>query len=328
MEENVIIIGNKTVQKHMTVEDMISCVEQTWTWFGEGKIIMPPKITTDMSGAGVDGWFNSMPCYISPIDTAGIKVVGGYDGNKKIGLPFIKANILLTDPRTGVLKALVAGDWISDMRTGAQPAIMAERLAAKTDIVTIIGAGLQGYTSLLCMSKRLTIKEVRVCDLNAEARRSFIERFEDAPFTLTEYTDNEKACRESDIIITVTTANAELVRDAWVKKGALVMTMGSFKETAFDVVRNADIIAVDHPEQALHRGNFKELAELGELTLDSFDAVMPYVLTGKQKGRKNADDRICAEIVGMGCPDVAAAAFVYKKIIDSNAPKTIVDISK
>ena len=43
--------------------------------------------------------------------------------------------------------------YISDMRTGAQPAIMCKHLAYSTDTVTIIGAGLQGYTSLLCMPK-------------------------------------------------------------------------------------------------------------------------------------------------------------------------------
>ena len=157
MEEKALIIGNDTVQRYLNVEDVIQCVEDTWRQYGEGKIIMPPKLSTDMSSKGIDGWFNSMPCYIEFTNTAGIKVVGGYGENKKLGLPFIKANILLTDPKTGILLALISGDWISDMRTGAQPAIMAKYLASKTEIVTIIGAGLQGYTSLLCMSKRLEI---------------------------------------------------------------------------------------------------------------------------------------------------------------------------
>ncbi len=328
MKETAIVIGNGTVQRFVSVEDVIDTVESIWKAYGEEKIIMPPKITTDMSSAGVDGWFNSMPCYIQDTDTAGIKVVGGYNGNKALGLPFIKANVLLTDSRTGLLKALVAGDWISDMRTGAQPAIMAEALASSTDVVTIIGAGLQGYTSLLCMSKRLKMKEVRICDLSKEAKKSFIEKFKDADFEIKDYEDVEKACKDSDIIITVTTANADLVKDAWVKKGALVMTMGSFRETEFDVVRNADIIAVDHPEQALHRGNLKELAEAGEITLESIDATLPNILAGKQKGRKSPDDRIYAEIVGMGCPDVAIAALAYERIINSGEELVEVDMTK
>ena len=48
------------------------------------------------------------------------------------------------------------------MRTGAQPAIMAKLLAAKTDVVCFIGTGLMAYYSLLCMSKTVDIKEVRL----------------------------------------------------------------------------------------------------------------------------------------------------------------------
>lgn len=57
--------------------------------------MMPNKITTDMSEMGIAGWFNAMPAYIAPMEVAGIKVVGGYDGNKALGLPYIKANLLL-----------------------------------------------------------------------------------------------------------------------------------------------------------------------------------------------------------------------------------------
>ena len=306
-KEEARIITNSAVQKYVSVDDVIGIVEQTWKWFGNGEIIMPPKITTDMSSAGVNGWFNSMPNYIKPLDIAGIKVVGGYSDNKKLGMPFIKANVLLTDPHNGLLKALVSGDWISDMRTGAQPAIMSQYLAAKTDVVTIIGAGLQGYTSLLCMSRRIKMKKVYVCDLSEKARLDFISKFDGAEFELVNCTDTEAACKDSDIIITVTTADADLVKASWVKKGCLVMTMGSFKEVEFDVVRQADVIAVDHIAQSLHRGNLKPLAELGEITEDSFDVEIGLLLAGKQTYKPDPEKRVYAQIVGMGCPDVAVA---------------------
>ncbi|MBQ3493268.1 MAG: ornithine cyclodeaminase family protein [Clostridia bacterium] len=306
-EERALLISNADVQKYVTVEDVIEIVEKTWTWFGNDQIIMPPKITTDMSSAGVDGWFNSMPNYIKPLDIAGIKVVGGYNGNKKKGMPYIKANVLLTDPHSGMLKALVAGDWISDMRTGAQPAIMCKRLAYKTDTVTIIGAGLQGYTSLLCMTKLLDIKKVYVCDLSEQARLNFIAKFDGTGIEFVSCIDNQSACEDSDIIITVTTADADLVKASWVKEGALVITMGSFKEVEFDVVRQADVIAVDHVAQALHRGNLKPLAELGEIDEHSFDIEIGLLLAGKQTYTPDPKKRVYAQIVGMGCPDVAVA---------------------
>ncbi len=205
---------------------------------------------------------------------------------------------------------------------------MAEKLAVKTDVITIIGAGLQGTSCLLCMSKRLKIKEVRICDLSAKAKQDFIKKFEGYDFNVVDYESIEDACKESDVVITITTANADLVKDGWLKKGALIMTMGSFRETSFDLVRNADVLAVDHPEQAMHRGNFKELSEMGEITLDSFGAILPLVLAGKQQGRKSKDDIICAEIVGMGCPDVAVANLVYERVLKAKADVAVVDMTK
>ena len=70
MEQKAWIIDEKTAKQYLTVEDAIDCVEKTWKWYGEGRVIMPNKITTDMSELGVAGWFNSMPAlsliHISP----------------------------------------------------------------------------------------------------------------------------------------------------------------------------------------------------------------------------------------------------------------------
>lgn len=314
MEQKALIIGEETVRKYLNVEDVIDICEKTWRWYGEGKVVMPNKITTDMSGLGVAGWFNSMPAYIAPMDTAGIKLVGGYDANKELGLPYIKANVILTDPRTGVLKALISGDYINDMRTGAQPAIMVKLLAAATDVVCIIGTGLMAYYSLLCMSRTVDIREVRLCDISSEAMDRFIARFPDAPFRFVKCSSNEEGCRGADVIVTVTNANANLVEEPWVKEGGLVMTMGSFRETSFDVVRKADKIAVDQVGQSLHRGNVKELAEMGEITAESFDIIIPDVLAGKAEARTNPKDRIYAQIIGTGMLDVACGGLLLQKL--------------
>ncbi len=330
MKEEVLLIGEKTVQIFLRPEDVIRRVEEVWRWYGEGDVIMPSKITLDMAAQNVKGWINSMPSYIRQTDLAGIKWVGGFADNPKNGRPFIRAKILLTDPRSGDLKALISGDYISDMRTGAQPAIMTKYLAAKTDVVTLIGAGSQGYASLLCMSKVLTMKEVRICDVNPAARSAFIDRFQkNAPaFTMISCDSLESACRGSDVIITVTTANAPLVEEPWVKEGGLVITMGSFRETSDDLIRKADKRIVDHIGQALHRGNFAEIAARGEITAESFSAELPFVVAGLAKGRENNKERILAALIGMGALDAGVAALVYEKVLEAGEQVARVDLAE
>ena len=321
-----LVISNKMVQQFVSIEDVIECVENTWRWYGEKQIVMPSKITTDMSSLGVNGWYNSMPAYIHPLGSAGIKVVGGYSDNPQNGLPFIRANLLLTDPANGDLRALISGDWISDARTGAQPAIAMKHLAAKTDIVTMIGAGRQAYYAVECIRRVHKLKEIRVCDIRPEAREKFASYFPDADFAITPYASVEEACKESDVIITLTTADAVLVEEPWCKPGCLVMPMGSFHEVSDDIARKFDKLFLDNIAQGMHRGQFLHMAHTGEITEESFHAELPDVVAGHKTGRENSQERIICQLVGMGCPDIAVATLAYNRIVAAGAETTAVDM--
>lgn len=326
MSKKSAIITNELVKKYVTIDDVIECVENTWKWYGEKSVIMPPKITTDMSSAGVNGWFNSMPSYIGPMDSAGIKVVGGYSDNPKNGLPFIRANLLLTDPHNGDLRALMCGDWISDARTGAQPAVAMKYLAAKTEVITMIGAGRQAFYAVECIRRVHKVKELRVCDISQAAREKFASYFPDADFAITPYESIEEACKESDVIITLTTADAVLVEEPWCKPGCLVLPMGSFHEVDDDIARKFDKIYLDNIAQGLHRGQFLPMAHRGEITAEDFDAELPDVVAGKKAGRDNAQQRIICQLVGMGSPDLCVATLAYERVMAAGEEITMVDM--
>lgn len=322
------IITNEMVQKHVAIEDVIEMVENTWRWQGEGRVVMPPKITTDMSSLDVHGWFNSMPSYIGPLDSAGIKVVGGYSDNPKNGLPFIRANLLLTDPHNGDLRALMCGDWISDARTGAQPAVAMKYLAAKTDVVTIVGAGRQAFYAIECIRRVHTLKELRVCDISQAAREKFASYFPDVDFAITPYESIEEACKESDVIITLTTADAVLVEEPWCKPGCLVMPMGSFQEVDDNIARKFDKLYLDNIAQGLHRGQFLPMAHRGEITAEDFDAELTEVAAGKKAGRDNGEQRIICQLVGMGSLDLSVATLAYERIVEAEKDLVRIDMMK
>ncbi len=320
------IITNALVQKYVTIEDVIAQVENVWRWHGQQKVIMPPKITTDMSSAGVNGWFNSMPSYIGPMDSAGIKVVGGYADNPKKGLPFIRSNLLLTDPHDGSLRALMCGDWISDARTGAQPAVAMKYLAASTDVITMIGAGRQAFYAVECIRRVHKIKQLRVCDIFPAARERFASYFPNADFEIVPCASNEEGCRGADVIITLTTANATLVEEAWCKPGCLVMPMGSFHEISDDICLKADQRYLDNIAQGMHRGQFLDLAHDGRITEADFAAELTEVAAGTKPGRTDPKHRIVCQLVGMGSPDLAVATLAYNRIMAAGEDVTMVDM--
>ena len=169
---------------------------------------------------------------------------------------------------------------------------------------------------------------MRLCDISEEAKDRFIARFPDAPWKFVKCASNEEGCRGADVVVTVTNANANLVEEPWLKEGSLVMTMGSFRETSFDVVRKADKIAVDQVGQSLHRGNLKELAEMGEITAESFDILVPDVLAGKGTGRTDPKERIYAQIIGTGMLDVACAGLLLEKLAAAGEEPFQFDMTK
>jgi ornithine cyclodeaminase len=166
----------------------------------------------------------------------------------------------------------------------------------------------------MCISRSHQIRELRVCDINPEALEHFSGFFRDSPFKLSTHLNNEEACGDADVIITVTTANAALVKEPWCKPGCLVLTMGSYTEIDDEIPRRFDRLLADNIAQALHRGNFKEMADRGEITAESFAAEIPGVAAGKAAGRVDPAQRIVAALIGMGSLDLAVAEEAFKRL--------------
>jgi ornithine cyclodeaminase/alanine dehydrogenase-like protein (mu-crystallin family) len=75
-----------------------------------------------------------------------------------------------------------------------------------------------------------------------------------------------------------------------------------------------DRLFVDNIAQGLHRGNFKEMADRGEITAESFTAEIPDVIAGKAAGRTDPAQRIVAGLIGMGSLDLAVAKEAFKRL--------------
>ncbi|NLJ78935.1 MAG: ornithine cyclodeaminase family protein, partial [Tissierellia bacterium] len=310
-----LIITQQEIMNNLDLKEVIDSVERTYYLYGKGEIIMPTKITLDMEPLGSSNWFISMPAYIKPMDVVGIKFIGGFNANKEIGLPYIMSQILLNDPKTGVLRALMDGNLITNMRTGAQSPVFAKYLASKSDILTIIGAGVQGRATALSMVEIFDFKEIRVSDLDRDARKRFIEEVGNKTSSpILAYDSVEEAVRGADIIVTATTASTPIVYRDWVKPGAVISSIGSDQELDEELILQADKRYVDHMEQNLDRGEFHRCFEKGSLGEDDITGEIGDVICGKVVGRESNDEIIIASPIGMGCLDIAIAAIVYDRV--------------
>ena len=309
-----LVLSKKNIEALLTYESAIENVEYVFREWGRGNVVMPAKINLNMSRSGYDSWANAMPAFVVPIKAAGIKWIGGYADNARNDLPFIMGAILLSDPQTGAVLAVMDGSHITNLRTGASAAVCAKYLAAPNSTrVAIVGGGVQGQTALKAMSCIFKNIRAKVAELSAEKRRQFcVTMRAETGADVSEAATVEEAVKGADIIVLVTTAKQPIVKNEWIKEGALVLAMGSFQQVEDDFALSAGRIVVDSFEQASHRGEIKHLFETGKITKDAIYAELGEIVAGKKKGRASNQERILMIPVGLGAHDICIAHRMYE----------------
>ena len=107
---------------------ILDATERALAAQGHGEVVLEPREHL-VPDPAFDGHFNLLRAYVAPLDVAGVKVVGDYHGNYKLGLPSELALLTLYDPRTGVPRAIIDATAITEWRTGAVTALGGRHLA-------------------------------------------------------------------------------------------------------------------------------------------------------------------------------------------------------
>src|SRR6185436_6343517 len=106
----------------------------------------------------------------------GAKLVTVFGANAARGLHTHLASIVLLDPETGALRALLDGRYITEARTAAVSAVSSRLLARPTaSSLAIIGSGVQAGSHLDAISRVHTLKHVAVWSPNKEHRERFVD---------------------------------------------------------------------------------------------------------------------------------------------------------
>jgi ornithine cyclodeaminase/alanine dehydrogenase-like protein (mu-crystallin family) len=225
------------------------------------------------------------------------------------------ATIVLNDPLTGVPDGMMDGVWITNARTGAVVAVSTKYLSRPgPKEIAFVGAGTQARSSLRALHACVDVASVRVTAPNPKSLEAFRTEMGAATGLPIETTESvERAVRGADVIVTVTTADAPLVRLEWVKPGAYIASMGSYQELEESVVWEASKIVVDSWEQTAHRGELRKLAEAGRLQRHHIHAEIGEVVVGRKTGWEPSDRHVLGVLIGLGSLDIAVARLVLQR---------------
>lgn len=268
-------------------------------------IQMPAKLSVHPQG---EDFITSMPCLLPEHHGKkyfGIKIVSRIDGQ----IPTLQSDIFLYDAKTGHLLAIIDGDWITAMRTGAVAALAAKTFQRKdVNSYSMMGLGNICRAIGLCLAadnreRQITIRLLRYKD---QAER-FIERlkgYDNVRFEIID--DKREFAAEADVLISSVTVATELLfpDDSLFKKGVTVIPvhMRGFQncDLFFDKVFGDDTDQI--------RG-FKYFSQFRQY--DEFH----HVLQGKNPGRTSDDERILSYNYGISLHDTFFASRIYEQAV-------------
>jgi ornithine cyclodeaminase/alanine dehydrogenase-like protein (mu-crystallin family) len=251
-----------------------------------------------------------MPAFLRRSRNLAVKVVSVFGDNPSLGLPTVSALVLVLDAETGIARAVMEGDSLTALRTGAAGGLAAD-LLARSDASTaaLFGAGVQGRAQLTAVCAVRSIRRVMVFDPSPEAAARLVKEigtWPNAPQARVAVSSAE-AVRQADIVMTATTATTPVFDGNDLQPGTHITGVGSFtpemQEIDASVVRRAYVV-VDAREAAM--------AEAGDLIKAeaSIDAELGEIVNGDKPGRQNDEQITFFKSVGMAAQDAVAAAAV------------------
>jgi len=160
----------------LTNAEILDAVEQALDAQGRRAVVLEPRVHLVPQDSAA-GHFNVLRGVVHPLELAGVKVVGDFVNNYKLGLPSEPAILNLFDPATGMPKAILDATSLTDMRTGAMTALGGKYLAKKTSkVLGHIGARGTSYWNVRLLDHFFDFEEIRVHSKRPESQSAFADR--------------------------------------------------------------------------------------------------------------------------------------------------------
>jgi ornithine cyclodeaminase len=302
----------------ITDAELLAAVEAALASQGRGEAVIEPRMHLEPGVA--NGHFNVLRGALkAPIDRAGVKVVGDFVDNYRLGLPSELAILLLFDPATGVPRAMLDASGITDMRTGAVTAIGAKYLARRgSKVLGHIGARGTAYWNVRLLDGLFDFDEIRVHSRRPESRNPFAERLSrDLGKPVIATSDWQSCVQGADIVVEASrlTAPEPLLRTEWIKPGALVMPYGTMSAVELSLTDIMAKLVVDDWGQctAGRFGSLRAHVDTGRLSEATLHAELGQIVAGLRPGREDEDETILFWHRGLSLSDIALGHALLEK---------------
>jgi ornithine cyclodeaminase/alanine dehydrogenase len=313
-----LLLSRDDVARVLTMPACIEAVEGAFAALARGEADMPQRAAIKVPDH--HGIFLGMPAYLGgQAEALGLKVVTVYPDNPaKHGLATTLGTLLLCDPQTGAVQAIMDAGYLTAVRTGAASGVATKYLAREdSEVCTVFGAGAQARQQLVAVHHVRPLRQAYVLDVSTEAAESFARDLGQQLDLAVEPADNpEAAVRAADIVVTASSSPTPVLDGDWLKPGTHINNIGSHAPTTREL--DTKTVVRSYYVADLREANLAEAGDLlipmeeGAVTADHIAANLGEVVIGEKPGRADQEQITLFKSCGLAVQDVSTAVAVAR----------------
>lgn len=265
-------------------------------------------------GTGGQNHFLALPAWQHG-KAMGAKLVSVFPENEKngSGLPSVQGVFVLFDGQDGRPLAVIDGAAITLRKTAADSGMGAEFLARRdAESLLMVGAGaLAPHLVMAHLAARPSIRTVRVWNRTPDRAKAMVNALDLPGLDVAATTELEQTARAADVISCATMATEPLIKGDWLKPGAHLDLVGSYRTDMQECDTEAMVrgrVFVDSPWSALRdSGEFAFAVESGRFALTDVVATAFDLARGEKDGRASDDEITVFKNGGGGHLDLMVA---------------------
>ncbi|XP_076927626.1 protein SAR DEFICIENT 4-like [Bidens hawaiensis] len=261
----------------------------------------------------------------STLPYTGVKLVTTHPSNSDLNLPGVHASYVLFNSVTGQTLASIDGTELTLRRTASVSAVASLYLSKPmSQILLMVGAGaLAPHLIKAHLTARPSINHVIIWNRNPLKVKHLVDelriesgtesgmervRFEDCE-------NIEYAVAMADIVSCATCSETPLVYGKWLKAGAHLDLVGSYKPTMREcddeAVRRGRVF-VDNEAAVVEAGELVGAFERGVMTKEEIEGDLVELIKGDKSGRKDDKEITVFVSVGSAVVDLLSAQLAYE----------------
>jgi ornithine cyclodeaminase len=297
--------------------DLLPAIEAAFVAYAEGRAVVPP--IGELLFPAVPGDAHIKYGYIDGDDVFVIKVATGFPGNPASGLPSFSGVMLVFRADTGMLESVLLDEGhLTNVRTAVAGAVCAKHLAPpRVERIAVLGTGVQARLQVEAIAPIVGCRTVVVCGRRRTAIDAYAAEMMAKGFSVSTTRDAAEAVRDAQIVVTTTASGVPLLDTDDIVAGTLIIAMGSDtahkQELSSALVGAVDVYVADSIEQCATRGELRHAIAAGMRTPNSAVALGD-VIREPARGRRDARQRIIADLTGVAVQDIAIAKAVSRAV--------------